>query len=164
MFLFMSKWIPCWCHLANNDGISLCLVVPVLTPTAPQCWQFSWFWFIPVHVNYICFSDDSTQLTLKEIQNELKETASKWYQLGVQLEIPSAMLSTIESDHPSDVQRCMTEVLDWWLRNAPERSWEKLTEALEAMGGYRVLVEKLRKHPKVSITICVTQSCLPMLT
>ena len=53
MFLFMSKWIPCWCHLANNDGISLCLVVPVLTPTAPQCWQFSWFWFIPVHVNYM---------------------------------------------------------------------------------------------------------------
>ena len=101
--------------------------------------------FIPVHVNYICFSDDSTQLTLKEIQNELKVTASKWYQLGVQLEIPSAMLSTIEIDHPRDVQRCMTEVLDWWLRNAPERSWEKLTEALEAVGGYTVLVEKLRK-------------------
>ena len=95
--------------------------------------------------NYL-FSADSTHLTLKEIQNELREvTAAKWYQLGVQLEIPSSTLKTMESNYPCDVHRCMTEVLDWWLRNAPERSWEKLTEALEAMGGYRILVKKLRK-------------------
>ena len=72
-------------------------------------------------------------------------TAAKWYQLGVQLEIDSATLSTIESNHPRDALRCMTEVLDWWLRNAPERSWEKLAEALEAMGGYKVSVKKLRR-------------------
>ena len=72
-------------------------------------------------------------------------TPAKWYQLGVQLEIDSATLSTIESNHPHDAQRCMTEVITRWLRNAPEHSWEKLTEALEAMGGYKVLVEKLRR-------------------
>ena len=116
--------------------------------------------------NYFCFSADSTQLTLKEIQNELREvTAAKWYQLGLQLEIPSGTLKTIESNYPHDVQRCMTEVLDFWLRNAPECSWEKLTEPLEAMGGYGLLVKKLeRKHPKVSTKFCVTHSCLPMVT
>ena len=89
-------------------------------------------------------------------------TAAKWYQLGVQLDIPSGMLKTIESNYPCDVQRCMTEVLDFWLRNAPERSWEKLTEALEAMGGYGVLVKKLRKYPKVStkIPLCFPQQLM----
>ena len=79
--------------------------------------------------------------------------AAKWYQLGIQLEIPVATLSNIEYEHPRDAQRCMTEILNWWLQNAPECSWEKLTEALEAMGGYRALVERLRK--KVSTNIFV---------
>ena len=97
------------------------------------------------YINF-CFSAASTLLTLKEIQNELQElTAAKWHHLGVQLEIPSTTLSTIECNYPRDAQQCMTEVLRLWLRNASECSWEKLTEALEAMGGYGVLVKKLRK-------------------
>ena len=70
---------------------------------------------------------------------------AEWYHLGVVLEIPSAILNTIECDHHRDAQRCMTEVIYWWLQNAPECSWAKLAEAVEAMGGYRVLVEKLRQ-------------------
>ena len=95
--------------------------------------------------NFLCFLAAST-LTLKEIQNELNElTAAKWYQLGIQLGIPPATLSIIESDHPHDAQRCMTEVINWWLQNAPEHSWTKLAEAVKAMGGYAVLAEELRK-------------------
>ena len=95
--------------------------------------------------NYLCFLAAST-LTLKEIQNELNElTAAKWYQLGIQLGIPLATLSTIEIDHPHDAQRCMTEVINWWLQNAPERSWTKLAEAVEAMGGYTVLAERQKQ-------------------
>ena len=99
-------------------------------------------------------------LTLKDIQNELREvTAAKWYQLGVQLGISPATLSTIASDYPLDAQRCMTEVILWWLQNAPECSWAKLAQAVEAMGGYAALAERLRqKHPKVrtSMFICYT--------
>jgi len=85
-------------------------------------------------------------LTVKEIQNELNEmTAAKWYQLGVQLEIDSATLNTIEYNHPRDAQRCMTEVIIRWLQNAPEFPWAKLAEAVEAMGGYAALAEKLRQ-------------------
>ena len=71
--------------------------------------------------------------------------AEEWYKLGIQLEIPVATLSTIEHEHPRDAQHCMTEILNWWLHNATECSWEKLTEVVEAMGGYRALVERLRK-------------------
>ena len=96
--------------------------------------------------NCFCSSAAPIPLAVREIQNELSEVAAaKWYQLGVQLEILPATLSTIESDYPRDAERCMTEILNWWLHNAPECSWEKLTEAVEAMGGYRTVVERLRK-------------------
>ena len=88
----------------------------------------------------------ASTLSPKEIQNELNEmTPAKWYQLGMQLGIPLATLSTIESDHPHHTQRCMTEVINWWFQNIPECSWEKLAEAVEAMGGYAVLAEKLKQ-------------------
>ena len=83
---------------------------------------------------------------MKEIQNELSEmAAAKWYQLGMQLEIPPATLSTIKSNHPCDAQHCMTEVVNRWLENAPECSWAKLAQAVEAIGGYAVLAEKLKQ-------------------
>ena len=72
-------------------------------------------------------------------------TAAKWYQLGVQLGISPATLNTIEYNCHHDAQRCMTEVISMWLRNAPECSWAKLAQAVEAMGGYAVLAEELRK-------------------
>ena len=93
--------------------------------------------------NYLCFLGAST-LTLREIQNELNEMeAAKWYQLGMQLGVPTAILSTIESDH--DTQPRMTKAINWWFRNTPERSLAKLAEAVETMGGYAVLAEKLRQ-------------------
>ena len=72
-------------------------------------------------------------------------TAANWHQLGVQLEIDLATLNTIEYNYHRDAQRCMTEVITWWLRNAPECSWAKLAQAMEAMGSYTVLAEKLRQ-------------------
>ena len=108
-----------------------------------------------------CSSAAPTPLTLKEILNELSEvSAAKWYQLGIQLEIPAAALSTIESDHFRDAQRCMVEMLHWWLRNATECSWEKLTEAVEAMGGYGVLVEKLRKKASQGLDYVTHTLCM----
>ena len=72
-------------------------------------------------------------------------TPAKWYGLGVQLGIPPATLSTIGSDHPHDARRCMTEVITRSLQNAPECSWAKLAQAVEAMGGYAALAERLRQ-------------------
>ena len=70
---------------------------------------------------------------------------TEWHQLGVQLELGLDTLTTIESNHPHDAKRCKSEVLGWWLRNAPDTSWAKLVQALEAMGGHASLTEELRK-------------------
>ena len=75
----------------------------------------------------------------------MNEVTVEWYQLGVQLGIPSAALSTIRCDYPNDVQGCMTEVINRWLQSAPECSWAKLAQAVEAMGGYAASGEKLRQ-------------------
>ena len=125
------------------------LMVLVLRPTAQQCWRPRVCCLkccntnLISRVNFFCFSAASTPLTVKKIQNELREMTAEWYQLGVQLEIPPATLNTIERDHPRDAQRCMTEVITRWLRNATECSWAKLAQAVEAMGGYVALAEKL---------------------
>ena len=88
----------------------------------------------------------STYLTLSEVENELRDvTAADWFRLGVQLGIKTAKLREIETDHPRDVQRCKLEVLDWWLRNMPQVSWEKLANALHKIGGYDALAQRLKK-------------------
>lgn len=88
----------------------------------------------------------STHLTLKQIENELKEvTAADWYPLGVQLGLRPAKLREIESNNARDAQRCKLDILDWWLENAPVTSWEELANAVEGMGGHSNVVQKLRR-------------------
>ena len=83
-------------------------------------------------------------MKLRDIQNELGDVTD-WYQLGVQLGISTADLDQIQMNCPHNAQQCKTKVLDLWLRNSPECSWAKLAQAVEAMGGYAVLAEELRK-------------------
>ena len=75
--------------------------------------------------------------------SELTEV-TEWHQLGVQLEVPVVTLQTIESNHPNDAQRRKTEVLIWWFQNSLEISWEKLAQAVEAVGGHATVVKRLR--------------------
>ena len=70
---------------------------------------------------------------------------AEWYLLGVQLGIPLNTVKTIECDHPRDARRCMTEVINSWLQNAPECTWTKLAQAVEALGDHAALAEKLRQ-------------------
>ena len=96
---------------------------------------------------YMYFSlVSSTCLTLREIENELTEvTAADWFPLGVQLGSSSSRLREIEMDYPRDTQRCKTEVLDFWLRNGSQISWQKLAQAVEVLGGYAAVVQKLKR-------------------
>ena len=101
-----------------------------------------------MHCLLFISSADSTCLTLKEILNELGEVTD-WYQLGIQLGLEPQTLNFIERNHPHDALRCKTEVLNWWLQNELEISWWKLAKAVEAIGGHKVLADKLIKnmHP-----------------
>ena len=121
-----------------------CIQASILHISAPLLTEeILWCKMIPF--SSFCFPVASTPLTLRNILNELREvTAANWHQFGVQLEVDSATLNTIEIAHSHNAQRCMTEVIIRWLQNAPECSWAKLAEAVEAIGDY-ALAERLRQ-------------------
>ena len=88
----------------------------------------------------------STCLTLREIENELSEvTGEDWYPLGVQLGLRPATLKEIQRNYPLDTERCRREVLDLWLRSAPKVSWKTLAQAVQGLGRYTSLAQKLRR-------------------
>ena len=88
----------------------------------------------------------STCLTLREIENELSEvTGADWYPLGVQLGLRPPTLSEILSTYPLDTERCKQEVLHIWLCSTPEASWKSLAQAVQALGRYESLAQKLRR-------------------
>ena len=97
--------------------------------------------FFPVSV--LAASTQLAEEDLKLITTALREV-SKWHQLGIQLGLSPGLLHTIESNHPRDADRCKTEVLTWWLRNAEQRSWDKIAEALDKIE-YKVLAVKLER-------------------
>lgn len=96
-----------------------------------------------LYYSFICIPANRPRLTLREVQNELTEVVD-WFPLGVQLGVGLPKLKQFQMDYPSDTQRCKTEVLDWWIRNSRECSWETLAEALKTIE-HEVLAENLRR-------------------
>ena len=88
----------------------------------------------------------STCLTLTEVENELSEvTATDWYPLGVQLGLRPPTLREIQKNYPHDTEQCRREMLDLWLRSTPQASWKSLAQAVQALGRYTSLAQKLRR-------------------
>jgi hypothetical protein len=84
-----------------------------------------------------------------EIISALKEITDP-YKLGVQLGIVPHELKKIEKNFPRDVDRQMTEVIEYWQRNSSDCSWEALASAVDKMGGHGNLVKKLRDRQKTT--------------
>ena len=83
--------------------------------------------------------------SLKQILKDTKEVRS-WYPLGIQLGIGTSDLKRIEIYYAGHPERCKIEVIDFWLRNDPEPTWNKLAHAVEDMGGHAYVVETLRAN------------------
>ena len=68
---------------------------------------------------------------LKDVLNYLNEASDKWYQIGIQLQVPSFKLKSIQKDCQTDADRLM-QMVDHWFDNAPkeERTWEEVISAL----------------------------------
>lgn len=85
---------------------------------------------------------------LKEII-PLINVITKPHLLGIQLDVPAREWKMFEKNYPNDVERQMTEVITYWQNNTADCSWEALANAVEQMGNYGNLVERLRKlHSK----------------
>ena len=105
-----------------------------------------------------------TAPTLQELSNELK-SVENWHLLGIKLGLHGYQLREIEQNYSRDGQRCKTEVLDLWLRNAKNSTWEAIAEVLSLMKECVVADEIRKKYCCSSTTIgkytfCISQWAL----
>ena len=61
--------------------------------------------------------------------NALAEASDKWYQIGIQLDILSHTLKSIQKEHHEDKDRLMF-MLEHWMTNGSEVTWESVINAL----------------------------------
>ena len=75
------------------------------------------------------------KLSLKVLTNEVvPEVCSKWYLLGIQLNLSDKVLDQIETDHPrdSDNMRCCIKMFSEWLSRDAGACWSMLMAALSS--------------------------------
>ena len=87
-----------------------------------------------------------TTADIKTILEELAtEASSKWYHIGIQLDVPPDELNSMRQQNGSDDKAKLCSVLLPWLKSG-KATWEALCAALKSgTVGDRSLAEKLKK-------------------
>ena len=68
----------------------------------------------------------------KDIHNHVvPKWASKWRQLGTQLNIDQHLMDIIEHDHPNDCESCCSKMFSEWLDSSSAASWEDIIDAVD---------------------------------
>ena len=75
---------------------------------------------------------------------------SRPVELGLQFGIDYGSLKRIEKDNRSDIGRQMIEVINFWLENFTECSWETLAKAIRSLGGHDLLVDKILRNKQLT--------------
>ena len=71
---------------------------------------------------------------IKDLMHHLKDIVERWYQLGVQLDVPISKLNEIRCNNSSDVYQCKLLMLqEWQRRSTLKPSWCTLVDALHKM-------------------------------
>ena len=79
----------------------------------------------------ISITDLSSNPTLRELR---QLPVTKWYNLGLQLEVNQEELEKIQSKHPQNDRICQTKMFGVWLREVENPNYEKLLKALAVIG------------------------------
>ena len=85
----------------------------------------------------------TVELDLGNFTSELREMTPRWYTFGVALGLSTTDLDIIEDEKGS--RRYMITMLQEWMDNNQEATWEALQEALRQIGNKR-LAAKLEEH------------------
>lgn len=75
--------------------------------------------------------------------NALVECLPDWTTLGIFLEIEKYQIDSIDGKEP--YSNLLLNMLDYWLRNSKDCSWEALVKAVEDVGNVR-LARQLSKE------------------
>ena len=81
--------------------------------------------------------------TLQALVNELT-SVEDWHLLGVNLGLQGHQLHEIERNYRGDSNRCKTETLYLWQRNAKDPSWEAIVKGLCLMQEH-VVADRIRR-------------------
>ena len=72
--------------------------------------------------------------------------AADWRQLGLRLGVPNDKLKEIQANHaghPNQCQLCLTDIFDWWLRNAPNPTCRQIIRAIIFCGLGEIFIRQL---------------------
>ena len=75
---------------------------------------------------------EDIKFKLKNIVTALRDVITEWRGLGTQLDLPEHMLKPVGSSQ--EVEDRLGMMVSKWLDYDPEASWDKLANALNAMG------------------------------
>ena len=122
-----------WALWVNYSIYSL---VPRLTKK--QYWEESgdktivYLWYL---ILCTCSLQGSETPRLKDLLRCVKTT--RWYRLGLELDIDNYSMHRIEADTKNDPNRteaALTRVFDEWLKNKDNPVWSDVVKALKVMG------------------------------
>ena len=84
---------------------------------------------------------------LKKVLDSLWEARTKWFHIGIQLDMKISHLKVIRNDYHDEADLCFTEMLtDWLKRMNPPPTWEALVDALKSQTvGYEQLADTIQK-------------------
>ena len=59
-------------------------------------------------------------------------SAKNYLKLSLKLGLDKNIYDKSEMEHPTDLDRVLTEIIDWWMKNKvdPKPSWQELRRAL----------------------------------
>ena len=115
------------CFISSNKIHSFLSLITLILPLPP-----SLSLLLSSECLHICvYMTDIRIPTLKKLLKELKKV-KRWFVFGVFLDVPVDELEKIESSHQQkDLERCMVDMLQYWLDNSVSASWKDVIRALE---------------------------------
>ena len=83
---------------------------------------------------------------IKDLLHHLEDIVERWYELGVQLDVPINKLNEIKCNNPGAVYQCKLLMLQEWQRRPTLKPcWCTLVDALHKMEE-NVIANKVAQH------------------
>ena len=86
-------------------------------------------------------------LSLKQVREFLFGVKLKWYDIGIELEVPTEELDVIRDKNRDDVAAGLRDMITTWLHDNDQATWDALADAL---GSRYINEKKLAKEGKPS--------------
>ena len=87
------------------------------------------------------YTSVAASLDVKLLSRELKSVQSRWFELGIRLDVPDSVLNEIKNEHRTAGLQ-MIHMLRHWLKSNPSCSWDTIIEGLREIDE-NVLAETL---------------------